>query len=125
MKEIPGEELVRAVHQAALLGAVMIDQVPDVPDSEPLAREWKTFKREVGRLVAEGHAGRFAIVKGDQVVSVWDTPRDAEQGGRERFGQESFLVQEVQLFLRPLQGNCAGTPRKGTSSLLRRFVGRL
>jgi hypothetical protein len=59
------------------------------------------YKREVGRLLAEGHRGKFALVKGNTVVGVWDTLRDALQEGQKRFGQEDFLVQEIQPFLPP------------------------
>ena len=59
------------------------------------------YKREVGRLLAEGCGGKFALVKGNAVIGVWDTLREALQEGQKRFGQEDFLVQEIQPFLHP------------------------
>lgn len=100
MKEISGDELVRAVHRAALVGGTLIDQVPDISDGEPLACEWRTFKREIYRLIGEGHAGRFALVKGDELVRVYDTLQEADLNGRALFGSEPFLVQEIQLYLK-------------------------
>lgn len=96
-------EFVRAMHEAAVVGGTLVDQVPDIPDGEPLAEEWKTFKREVYRLMCEGGKGRFALIKGDRVLSVWDTWSDAVQAGRERFGLEPFLIQEVQLYVKPVR----------------------
>src|SRR5437016_11836680 len=58
----------------------------------PLEREAETYRREVGRLLAEGHAGRHALIKGDEVVSIWDTQRDALRAGREKFGLEDIAV---------------------------------
>jgi len=36
----------------------------------PLEREAETYRREVVRLLAEGHAGRHVLIKGDEVVSL-------------------------------------------------------
>ncbi len=77
--------------------------LPDLPDTDPLAREWRAYKREVGRLLAEGHAGRHALVKGDEVVSVWDTRRDALQAGHDRFGLAAFMVHQIEPVERPLR----------------------
>jgi hypothetical protein len=77
--------------------------LPDLPEGEPLAQEWKTFKREVVRLLAEGHVGRHALIKGEVVVSVWDTLRDACQAGHDRFGLEPFMVHEIQPVERPIR----------------------
>lgn len=96
-------ELVRAVHEAAIVGGTIIDQVPDPPAGVPFAEEWQTFKREVYRLLCAGNKGRFALIKGNQVVSVWDTQSDAIQAGRERFDQQPFFVQEVQLYVKPIR----------------------
>jgi hypothetical protein len=93
-------ELVRAVHEAALRGGTLIDQVPDPPPTDPYVEEWRAFKREAYRLICEGHRGRFALIKGSQIISIWDTLRDAIQAGHERFGQEPLLIQEIQLYVR-------------------------
>src|SRR5437899_47762 len=103
MSDLTPEELVRAVHEAAVAGGTPVCGVPDIPDGQPLAEEWQTFRRELSRLIANGHKGRFALVKGGRVDSVWDTQRDALQAGQERFPGETFLVQEVQWFLRRLR----------------------
>src|SRR5882724_1554299 len=61
----------------------------------PLEREAETYRREVVRLLAEGHAGRHVLIKGDEVVSIWDTQRDALQAGRDRFGLDDIAVVEI------------------------------
>jgi hypothetical protein len=60
-----------------------------------LEAEARTYRREVERLLAEGHAGRHALIKGDEVISVWDTQRDALQAGREKFGLEDIAVVRI------------------------------
>ena len=96
-------ELVRAIHEATAVGGTLIDQVPDLPERDPLSTEWRTFKREVYRLMCSGGKGRFALIKGDHILSTWDTASDARQAGRERFGSEAFLVQEIQLYVKPVR----------------------
>jgi hypothetical protein len=61
----------------------------------PLETEAETYRREVGRLLAEGHAGRHALIKGDAVISIWDTQRDALQAGRDKFGLEDIAVVKI------------------------------
>ena len=58
-------------------------------------REIATYLRELPRLLEEGHAGRHALIKGDEILSLWDTQGDAIQAGRERFGLEPIFVKAI------------------------------
>jgi hypothetical protein len=61
-----------------------------------MEREFATYRRELPRLLAEGHAGRYALIKEDQVISVWDTVGDANQAGHIQFGLDvPFAVNKV------------------------------
>jgi len=77
-----------------------LDHVPDIPDGQPFAREWKAFKRDVFRLIQEGQAGKFAVFQGDRLVGVWDSLLLADQAGRQQCGGKLFLIQEIRLALR-------------------------
>jgi hypothetical protein len=66
------------------------------PSAEILRTELMTYLRELPRLLEEGHEGRFVLIKGDQVVSIWDTSDDVYQAGRERFGLQPFLGQPIE-----------------------------
>lgn len=66
-----------------------------VGDLDTIRREIATYRRELPRLLAEGQAGRFALIHGDEVVSLWDTSEDAYQAGCEPFRGEPFLAQPV------------------------------
>jgi hypothetical protein len=68
---------------------------PLPPALAPLAAEVATYYRELPRLLADGQAGRFVLVKGDAVVSVWDTSDDAYQAGVSQFGFGPFLAQPI------------------------------
>jgi hypothetical protein len=72
-----------------------------------LQREVDTFQRELPRLLEAGEQGRYVLIRGDEVVSVWDTRRDALQVGHERFGEVPFLIKQIlkeerPIFIRPL-----------------------
>ena len=59
-------------------------------------KAFNTYRRELPRLLQEGHAGRFALIVGEEVLSVWDTTRDAAQAGYERFGVDGkFCIHEI------------------------------
>lgn len=65
-------------------------------EGQPLAREWNTFCREIGRLLAEGHEGKFMLIGGETVHGVFDTKSDADRAGRERFGRTaSYFVYQI------------------------------
>src|SRR5438552_15238235 len=58
-------------------------------------REIATYLRELPRLLQDGHAGRHALIKGDEILSVWDTQGDAIQAGCERFGLDPIFVKTI------------------------------
>ena len=62
---------------------------------ERALRDLATYRRELPRLLQEGQAGRYALIKNDQVVSVWDTVGDALQAAAERFGLESVATYKI------------------------------
>jgi hypothetical protein len=44
-------------------------------------REMHTFRRELPRLLAEGNEGKWALIKGDEIIGVYDTIEDADRAG--------------------------------------------
>jgi hypothetical protein len=48
-----------------------------VGNTDAIRAEIATYRRELRRLLAEGHAERFVLIKGDEVIGVWDTSDDA------------------------------------------------
>jgi hypothetical protein len=68
--------------------SLSLTRPPHVPPEqwERALRDYATYRRELPRLLQEGHAGQFALIREDQVLSVWDTVGDALQAASERFG---------------------------------------
>ena len=58
-------------------------------------KEIATYLRELPRMLEDGHAWRHALVKGDEILSIWDTQGDAIQAGVERFGLEPIFVKTI------------------------------
>ena len=61
-----------------------------------IAKEWNFYRREVGRLLAEGHEGRWALIKGEQIIDILDSLNQAEQVRLEKFLFEDVLIHQVQ-----------------------------
>jgi hypothetical protein len=49
----------------------------------------------VGRLLAEGHAGEFVLLHGEEVIGLWATRKEALVEGFRRFREGLFTVEEV------------------------------
>jgi hypothetical protein len=73
-------------------GAVVLGTVGNI---DTIRAEIATYRRELPRLLAEGHAGRFVLIKGDEVAGDWDNSDDAYQASCPRFGAGPFLAQPV------------------------------
>jgi hypothetical protein len=61
---------------------------------EILEKELATYEANRADLVAQAR-GKYALVKDDKVVGVFDTDRDAVHQGYDRFGLTPFLVKEI------------------------------
>jgi hypothetical protein len=75
---------------------VHFTELPEAKPDSPLYQEWNTYRREVGRLLAEGSEGRHVLIKGEQVIGLWDTHDAAMMAGYQRFPGQPFLVHQVQ-----------------------------
>jgi hypothetical protein len=82
MKEIPPN----TIHYTEL--------PPSLPNS-PLATEWDFYRREVGRLLAEGHEGKFVLIKGEVILGIWDTREQAYDVALQKYLMEPSLIQQI------------------------------
>ena len=70
-------------------------ELPPAEPGSPLAAEWETYRREVGRLLAEGHEGKVALIKGDEVVGIYDTWLAAREAGLDRYPREVHMIHPI------------------------------
>jgi hypothetical protein len=68
-----------------------------LPPSRPDAFciEYETFRREIGRLLAEGHEGKWVLLKGEQIIGLFETREEARDEGYRRFLLSGFLIQPI------------------------------
>lgn len=70
----------------------------ELPPSRPgdtLAEEWETYRREVGRLLAEGNEGRYILIKGSEIIGIWATQKEAFAAADQRFPLQSYFVRQI------------------------------
>jgi hypothetical protein len=60
-----------------------------------IATEWNFYRKQVGRLLAEGHEGRWVLVQGEEIIGIWDTEKEADQVRVQRFLNQDVLIQQV------------------------------
>jgi hypothetical protein len=82
-------------------------EVPAPPADSNLHHDYKVFCRELPRLLAEGHAGKFVVIKDGSLLGPFVSRREALYAGVERFPQQHFLLQPVLEFL-PVPATSSG-----------------
>jgi hypothetical protein len=70
--------------------------LPPAQPGSPLAVECDFYRQEVGRLLAQGHAGRHVLIKGPELIGIYDTHEGALAEGYQRFRGQDFFVHEIQ-----------------------------
>ena len=76
-------------------GSIDYTELPEDTSNNPIAREWNFYRREVGRLLADGHEGKWVVIKGDEVVGIWATRAEAKQVAVDSFLMQPVLIHEV------------------------------
>jgi hypothetical protein len=61
----------------------------------PNALEWNFYRREVGRLLAQGHEGRFILIKGEEVIGIWDTQEEAKAVALQKYLMQPCLIHQI------------------------------
>jgi hypothetical protein len=86
LQHLPPPEPPRGVHYTEL---------PEAKPGEPLAAEWNTYRREVGRWLAEGLEGRHVLIKGTEILGIYDTDEEAREVGLQRYLLQPFFVHPI------------------------------
>jgi hypothetical protein len=70
-------------------------ELPDSSLDSPIAREWNLYRREIGRLLADGQENRCVLIKDDCIIGIWNTEDDARAVALQRFMMQPCLIQQV------------------------------
>ena len=57
--------------------------------------ELKTYYEKKAVLQAKYPDGGFVVIKGEEILGVWQTRVDALRAGIEKYGNVSFLVKDI------------------------------
>jgi hypothetical protein len=71
-------------------------ELSEAKPGEPFADEWNTYRREVGCLLDAGQEGRFVVIKGREILGVYETWDEARDAGLKRYPLESFFTKQIQ-----------------------------
>jgi hypothetical protein len=77
------------------VGKLHYTHFADAPPDDPLFREWRAYRRELPRLLKEGHQGKCCLFKGDDLLGIFDSYEEARAVGIERFPLEPFLARPI------------------------------
>ena len=89
---------------------VHFSELKPFDSGSPLSEEWDTYRKQVGRLIAEGNEQKFVLIKGNVIVGFFETMRDAHREGLKRFGVYSYLVRQILTYERVYKVSPLTTP---------------
>ena len=70
-------------------------ELGDLPAGSPCETEWNFYRKEVGRLLAEGHEGRWVLIVGEEIIGIWETREEALQVRNQRFLTQAVVVHQI------------------------------
>ncbi len=70
-------------------------ELPEAWPGEPFADEWNTYRREIGRWLAEGLEGRHVLIAGTEILGIYDTSEEARAVGLKRCLLQPFFVHPI------------------------------
>lgn len=70
-------------------------ELQEAPPNSPIGVEWNFYRREVGRLLAEGYEGRWVLVKGEEIIGIWGTREEAFAAANKHYLMQPNLVKQI------------------------------
>jgi hypothetical protein len=73
----------------------VLDPLPDMVPGSQIETEWNFFRKEWPRLLADGHEGRWVLIKGEEILGLFDSRDEAVTAGYDRLGVVPLLAQQI------------------------------
>jgi hypothetical protein len=70
-------------------------ELPEDTSDGLITKEWNYYRREVGRLLADGKEGKWVLIKGEEIVGIWDTMQEANLVRLEMFSMQAVLMKQI------------------------------
>jgi hypothetical protein len=75
--------------------AIHWSELPEDKKPGGNSTEWNFYRREVGRLLEEGHENRWVLIKGEEIIDIWDKREDAFNAASRLYLMEPCLVKQI------------------------------
>jgi hypothetical protein len=70
-------------------------ELPEDTSQGPGATERNLYRREVGRLLAHGHEGKWVLIKGEEIIGLWDSRNEAKAVALQKYLMQPVLIRQV------------------------------
>ena len=74
---------------------VHFTELPSLPPGNTFFHEWQTYRREVGKLIADGLEGKWVVIKDGTIQGVFEGWKLGYLFGLERNKQQTFLLHQI------------------------------
>jgi len=64
-------------------------------ENKPLSREIETYHKHKAELLKD-NTGKYVLIKGEEIINIFDTQNDAIRVGIDKFGNMPFLVKKIE-----------------------------
>jgi hypothetical protein len=71
-------------------------EAPPLPPDAPFAAEWHALRRAMPQLLAEGHEGHSALIRGDTIIGVYADRAEALTEAYRRFPDGQYIVPYIE-----------------------------
>lgn len=61
----------------------------------PIPVEWNYYRIIIADLLAKGHEGKWLLIKGQEVIGIWETEAEANAVRVEHFLGQAILVKQI------------------------------
>ena len=70
-------------------------ELPEAKPGEALWEEWNSYRREIARLLADGQEGKHVLIKGAEIIGIYDSWDAAREAGLKAYLLEPFFVHPI------------------------------
>ncbi len=70
-------------------------ELKELPEDNALYYEWHTYLQELPRLLAEGLEEKFILIKGMEIIGLFDSWNAANEIAVQRFLMQDILIHQI------------------------------
>src|SRR5262249_17144730 len=72
-------------------------ELPEAQPDSPFRAGWEFYRREVGHWLAEGLEGKWVLIKGEEVIGIYDTRDEAREEACKRYliPRQPCLIRQI------------------------------